>query len=825
MVEHRNVVNFFLGMDDRIPHDPPGTWLAVTSLSFDISVLELSYSLSRGFKVVLASDDDRAMVSGDEGAAQKPMDFSLFYFASDEGGEGASNKYKLLLEGAKFADENDFVGVWTPERHFGTFGGLYPNPAVAGAALAVTTKNVRIMAGSCVVPLHHPARIAEEWALVDNLSQGRVAVSIAAGWHPNDFLLQPGNFPGNKDAMWRDLDIIQQLWRGDEVTFEGPKGPVTVRTMPRPIQKQLPIWVTTAGNPETFKQAGKLGANILTHLLGQSVEELAEKIQAYREAWQEAGHPGQGYVSLMLHTFVGDNDNEVREIVREPMKAYLRSSIMLIAQHAWSFPAFKKVAKEGASFNDSFMSMPQEDMDDLLDFSFERYFETSGLFGTPETCLQMVNKAKSIGVNDIACLIDYGVDTERVLDSLPLLNEVRQMAQPVPAEADFSLAAQIARHKVTHFQCTPSMARMLVANEEARSALRTVQNMMVGGEALPGALAGELKAAGVRNLSNMYGPTETTIWSAVEDVHPCEGTVSIGTPIANTQLYVVDKNLQPVPVGVPGELLIGGDGVTRGYHNRAELTDERFVPDPYTDKADARLYRTGDLVKYRADGHLEFLGRMDHQVKLRGYRIELGEIESKLTAHDSVKTAVVMAREDQEGDPRLVAYIIPAPGASMDVETLKTHLRVDLPTFMVPAHFVQLTEFPLTPNNKIDRKALPAPDAVQAPSTAAFVAPESETQAAIAAVWGDILGLPQVGVNDNFFELGGHSLLAVRAHRQLKQKLTQPLTVTDIFRFPTVSDLAAHLDGTGEAAAKTAEAADRGAKRREAMAARRRRRG
>jgi natural product biosynthesis luciferase-like monooxygenase protein len=409
MVEHRNVINFFAGMDQRIPRGENDTWLAVTSLSFDISVLELLWTLSRGFKVVLLADGrlDSTGASEDLGLE---LDFSLFYFASDEGGVGA-DKYRLLLEGARFADEKGFAAVWTPERHFGAFGGLYPNPSVASAAVAAITKRVRIRAGSCVLPLHHPIRIAEEWALVDNLSNGRVGISFASGWHPNDFVLRPENFKENKAIMLRDIEVVRRLWRGEKVAFPGAKGEVSVQTLPRPVQADLPIWLTAAGSVETFEAAGRIGAGILTHLLGQTLEEVKSKVGAYRRAWREAGHAGRGYVTLMLHTFVGDDDEVVKQTVREPMKGYLRSSLALIAQHAWSFPAFKRVAKEGASFNDNFTNLSAEDMDALLDYSFERYYETAGLFGSAATCRRTLVVVKSCDVDEVACLIDYGVPT------------------------------------------------------------------------------------------------------------------------------------------------------------------------------------------------------------------------------------------------------------------------------------------------------------------------------------------------------------------------------------------------------------------------------
>ncbi len=826
MVEHRNVVNFFAGMDAHLGGDAVGTWLAVTSLSFDISVLELCWTLARGYHVVIAADADRGHTGPTRGpAAARPLDFSLFYFSSDES-ESTRDKYRLLIEGSKFGDQHGFAAVWTPERHFNAFGGLYPNPAVTGAAIATITERVQIRAGSVVLPLHHPLRVAEEWSVVDNLSNGRVGISFASGWHPNDFALRPQNFADAKNVMLRDIDVVRRLWRGETIEFDGPLGkPVSLRVLPRPVQPELPYWVTSAGNPETFKAAGRIGARVLTHLLGQTVAELKDKLAAYRQDWREAGHPGEGYVSLMLHSFVGPDDAKVRETVRQPLIEYLRSSLNLVKQYAWTFPAFKR--REGmdtAPDAVDLTTLANDEMDALLEHSFERYYETSGLFGTPDSCLAMIDAIKSIGVDDVACLIDFGVSSDAVLAHLPYLNQLRRAATPRPsAPAAQTLPALMQRHRVTHLQCTPSMARMLMMDGEAAPGLSALRRMMVGGEAFPPSLAHDLGELVGGQLMNMYGPTETTIWSAVQAVPRDAGSggsmIPLGRPLANQEIYVLDTRQQPLPPGVPGELVIGGRGVVRGYLHRDDLTAERFLPHPLRGAQGGRVYRTGDLARQRDDGTLEFLGRLDHQVKVRGYRIELGEIEATLLAHPALREAVVMAREDVPGDTRLVAYFAARGSGLPSTGELREHLRARLPDYMVPSHFVLLPALPQTPNGKIDRHALPAPDlAPVAAASAAFVAPDSELQEQIAGIWRDVLKLPQVGIRDNFFDIGGHSLLAVQAHRRLRETLQRNLSITDIFRFPTIATLAAYLDqAPGADGAASQRGVDRAAGRRAAM--------
>ncbi|MEH7827779.1 MupA/Atu3671 family FMN-dependent luciferase-like monooxygenase [Gemmobacter denitrificans] len=800
MVEHRNVANFFAGMDDRIDHAAGSVWLAVTSLSFDISVLELFWTLARGFKLVLTSDENRALVSNGRIGSAKGMEFSLYYWGNDDG--AGSKKYELLLEGAKFADSHGFCAVWTPERHFHAFGGPYPNPAVTGAAVASITRNIAVRAGSVVLPLHHPARVAEDWAVIDNLTNGRAGLAVASGWQPDDFVLRPENTPpNNRAAMFDGIAQVRRLWRGETVDFPTKTGTFGVVTQPRPVSKELEVWITTAGNPATWREAGEIGAHVLTHLLGQSIEEVAGKIAIYHEALRKAGHdPARFKVTLMLHTYVARDREQARRVAEGPMKAYLAAAVGLVKQYAWAFPAFKKPQGIEKPDDIDLRSLSGEENEAILDFAFQRYFEDSGLFGTVEDALDRVESLKRIGVTEVACLIDYGIAPEVVMEGLYPLAEVlrRANAGGQPEADDYSIAAQIIRHGVTHLQCTPSMARMILMNEEAKGALAGVKTLMLGGEALPGAFVRDLRKVTSARILNMYGPTETTIWSTVEAAGDGEGVVNIGTPIANTQVYVLDDALNPVPPGMAGELWIGGDGVTRGYWQREDLTAERFKPDPFVREGaclwGARMYRTGDLVRLRADGKLDYLGRADFQVKLRGYRIELGEIESRLEELPGVTQAVVLAREDQPGDLRLVAYIT---GTASEAG-LKPALAAVLPEHMVPAHIVSLDHFPLTPNRKVDRKALPAPQAAVA-EPVMHEAPETDLQSQIAAVWQKVLGVPKVGARDNFFALGGHSLLAVQAHRELRDGLgLSKLSITDIFRFPVLSALAAHLGDAGK---------------------------
>ncbi|MGX9744826.1 non-ribosomal peptide synthase/polyketide synthase [Ralstonia pseudosolanacearum] len=359
-----------------------------------------------------------------------------------------------------------------------------------------------------------------------------------------------------------------------------------------------------------------------------------------------------------------------------------------------------------------------------------------------------------------------------------------------------SLSAALEGSGATVMQATPSTWRLLL---ESGWSGRPGLKALCGGEALPGELAGRLRTR-VGRLWNVYGPTETTIWSSAREVDATDagqGVVPIGRPIANTQIYVLDAYRQLVPLGVTGEIYIGGAGVARGYLNRPELTAERFVENPFHGEGRERMYRTGDLGRWLPDGSLEYQGRADAQVKLRGFRIELGEIEARLLQCAGVSEAVVTVREDAPGEQRLVAYYV--SGEAIEAQTLREQLQASLPEYMVPAAYVRLERLPLTPNGKLDRKGLPAPEG-QAYASTAYEAPQGEVEQTLAGIWQTLLGVERVGRHDDFFALGGHSLQAVRLVAQVRTQLGAELGLTELFAQPSLSAVAqAIVRGQGSA--------------------------
>ena len=1359
----------------------------------------------------------------------RPLQFSLYFFGNYPA-PAREDKYRLIFEATRFADTHGFTAVWLPERHFHEVGGFSPNAAVMAAALARETSQIQLRAGSVVLPLHHPVRVAEEWALVDNLSAGRVGVSIASGWHPNDFVFAPDAYAGRREQCVAALQTIRQLWRGESVRLPGGTGTeIDVQLFPRPVQPELPVWLTCA-QADSFVKAGEQGLNVLAQLQNQTFEEVATRVRLYREARVRAGHD-RGHVTILLHTFVAETQLQAQALTRAPLKNYLRAHVEISQRKLGS-------AEVNAA-----------DLDFLLERAVDDYASGKAFIGTPEACAEVAEKLRAIGVDEVGCLIDFGVNAEAVLASLPRLDALRQRFAAGPkhfpltdAQRGLFLAAArsgdasraynessalelrgpldvaalhtalqkaVGRHDALRttidasgetqtvqppsavhlqridcatndklarelaavralqfdFPSAPALdARLLVLAPErhvllltfhhlfgngpsyvaffedlfalyhdsaallpaalqlgdfvrwqgeqadasafwleqfrelppvldlpldrARPALRTFrgaratmrleaaevtalrsagarhgaslfitllsgfqtllhrlaqqddvvvgvpfdspvrslpggdrlfanttnvvpvrsrvvpattfpellaqnrdlvlaaheqqhhffgrlietlalpfdasrsplfaaffnyesgryhreigglqidlandaepwlslrdtamfelglnvsenegaltfrcdfnrdlfddatvqrwlghlrtllrsvavnpaqrlcrlpllddgerQNLLVARNATrvdfprnamvqelieaqaertpdavavvfgeqrwtyrdlnaranqlarflqkcgtdretpigvclersaemiiallacwkagapylpldpvyprarlatmltnsgarllitqgtlglelpaeciqldrswaeiglesaanapssgessdlayiiytsgstgapkgieiahralvnffhamqqepgldatdtmlalttvsfdiaalelflpltvgarvqvlsreeasdPARLAGHLAKATVAQatpatwrlllqsgwqghpglkvlcggealapelardllprcgeLWNMYGPTETTVWSLCQRIAESDAPISVGHPIANTEAYVLDEALQPVPPGIPGQLYLGGEGLARGYRGLPELTREKFVAHPFRPDSGERLYATGDLAQWRADGQLVCLGRIDQQVKLRGFRIELGEIESVLAEHPAVcEVAVVPHQEGPAGEPRLVAYLV-ATGPLPAAQELRTFLKIKLPDYMLPAAFVFLESLPLLANGKLDRRALPLPEETESTTPADFVAPRNATEERVAEVWRHVLKVPQVSVHDDFFDLGGHSLTAMQAVTRLRATLHPSLSFHHLFECPTIDRL------------------------------------
>jgi natural product biosynthesis luciferase-like monooxygenase protein/amino acid adenylation domain-containing protein/non-ribosomal peptide synthase protein (TIGR01720 family) len=592
---HRTVADLFRRLDAAGAPEG-GAWLAAEETHTPGTGLELVWALTRGLRGVLPPERARFRpLSASHGASRRGPDFSLSFFANDEDSLGG-RKYRLLLEAAKFADAHGFSAVWTPERHFHAFGGLYPRPAVVGAGVATVTERVGIRAGSVVLPLHDPVLVAEEWSVLDNLSEGRVGVSFASGWNANDFVFAPDRYARRKEVMLRGVEEVRSLWRGGTVRRRNGAGDeVELSLRPRPVQKELPLWLTAAGSPETFRLAGELGAYVLTNLMGQHLDELAGKVALYREAWRQHGHPGRGHVSLMLHTYLGADPAEVRRRVRQPLLDYFRSSVDILAGF---------VASQGLKVDPR--SLTPADVDALLEHGLERYAEDGGLFGTPDSCGPVVERVRGLDVDELACLVDFGVEVEATLESLGHLDALRARYSPEPAaavpgvtlhegpSAAESLLALLRETGATWLHCTATLAQALADLPGAAEALRPVRRVLLEG-ATPDTAASLARALPSEEVYRDAG-LGLAAWRP--------SGAAEGPEFAGTSWEVVDVRGQPVPPGVVGELAVVGAGVPRGFWNATGPTSLRVIQVAGDGE---RGLATGRRARRRLDGSLELL--------------------------------------------------------------------------------------------------------------------------------------------------------------------------------------------------------------------------
>jgi natural product biosynthesis luciferase-like monooxygenase protein len=344
--------------------------------------------------------------------------WSLFFFGTGHGRE-TPEQYRMMLDCARFADRNGFEALWVPERHFDPFGAPYPSPAVLAASLATATERLQIRAGSIVLPLHDPVRVAEDWAVVDNISGGRTGIALASGWHANDFVFQPGNYEKRKQVLVDHLGTLRELLAGGQIQLvDGAGKEISIRTFPNPAAGTLPMWITSSSSEQTWRTGAELGLNVLTGLVEQSVDAVADRVRVYHGALRDHGRdPADHAVTAMVHTFIGKDTDDVRAMVREPLTAYLRAHISL----------YEKLARSTDLSIDP-DRVTQADKDALAALAFERYFSSHGLFGTPAEALPMVRRLTGAGVDEIACLIDFGLPADTVLDHLEDLVRLRDLA-------------------------------------------------------------------------------------------------------------------------------------------------------------------------------------------------------------------------------------------------------------------------------------------------------------------------------------------------------------------------------------------------------------
>ena len=734
-------------MDALLGQQAPGRMLALSSVSFDISLLELIWPLTRGGTVVL-QEGIASLFRAEAVAATRDenIDFSVFCFPPS----ADRAHVPLLLDIARFADRLGFSAIWMPERHFARFGGAFPNPSVAAAAVAATTRRIGIRAGSLVLPLHHPVRVAEDWALLDNLAPGRVGVAFASGWDDQtEVLTRPSARP-----FLELVDDVRRLWRGEAIDVpRADGGNSAVRIALPPTTRDLAVWLSIARRRDGFADAAAIGAGVLTHLLAQSPEDFATRVATYR-----ARHPGRGHVTLMLHALVSETRSEALDH-RDLLSRYVSAAAEL------------DTATSG-------------DHDSIVAQAVQRYMGGSGLVGSLESCAERALAFRQAGADEIACLVDFDADINRIHQQLERLDRLRTLcrARLAPAgiaarpSGPLSFARNVERHGVTHLQCTPTLMLQLLQDADARRSLAHLDVVLIGGEVVSPSLLAELSQATQASIFNMYGPTEATIWATAakiggRDAEPFrqDQTVTIGRSLANSRVYILDPLEIPCGSGEEGQLCIAGSGLALGYSDGSSVDAEPFKPWRFGNLAEARLYRTGDRARLTDTGDIEFLGRADRQYKIAGYRIDLGEIEA--IARRAAGVAEAVASVTQDG--RLALSII-SIGDTIDVDAIQAAMADYLPLSLIPQRIEQ-RHAPMTMAGKLDRAAVTSRSVFggpeqHPPQAVEHSVPASEaTESIMLGLWRESLKR-EILPDDDFFALGGASIAAMTLIAKVRER-------------------------------------------------------
>jgi natural product biosynthesis luciferase-like monooxygenase protein len=796
LVSRANLEAFCTAMDQRVPRAPSSVWLAVSSLSFDISILELLWSMSRGFRVRIGSLAALCKPpSRDEyyPAGVLPA-LGLFYFGSTDDYAPADH-LALLQHTAQWGDRNGFDTLWTPERHFTSFGGFFTNPALMATHLCALTQRIMIRAGSAIGPLQHTVRLAEDWATVSRLSGGRAGLSLASGWNPADFVLAHRPIAERTDTRLQQLSDLQRLWRGQTVPCHDPDGRYFEARIPLAPLAEIPLSMTVSNRPEQFEAAAEQGVDVLTHLLEQDIEQLARNIECYRRRWQaiHGEHVPPGRVVLMLHTYVGVNDADAVAIALPSLARYLTGASEALRSLA---PAVQVHAQ-----------------DQLIETAAQRLIAERSLVCGAPMAVERLQRLYRLGVDEVTCLIDFGLPLDTVIAGLERLAQARDAANP----SAIDLAAN---PPATHLQCTPSAARLLLQHHGRLPAqLQQLVFWAVGGEALEDDLLRRMRMACDAPLMNLYGPTEATIWATGAAIPTRRnGPISIGTPLAGVQVYLLDDQLRPVPRGVEAQLYIGGDGIAQGYWLKPAQTAAAFVPNPFGPLG-SRLYATGDRACVDAQGQLRFRGRQDTQCKINGHRVELSAMREALVRHSDVADAYILVCQPEKPQPAptLVAFVVPHGNASATLDqTLLNHLADQWEVATLPHAFICIPEMLLTSSQKVDVRRLQAlhremgAQPLALPSKTLSDPLEQAAFEVLRDLWHE--ALPQFNGHANFHQAGGNSLVALQLLGRANAHFNAEVTLREFYRAPTLAGhyralQAAKLEAQGTALVRVARGA------------------
>jgi amino acid adenylation domain-containing protein len=730
MITNKNLTNFLHGMSSAVHLNEDDHFFALTSISFDISILEIFWTLTSGVTVSLKSDEfslnNFNLLLSDN---NKDLDFSLINLSS-------------LKESSNNDSSSDKLQETSVE--------LFSEPVLLASELSKMIDSIKPSSSTEEVSEESKVSIVEEW-------RTSIETTLESDWYSN-------SLAGNAD---RYLDWANE----NNAQIEAVKTRFIsemngdILELNEGTTKNLEIFVETTNSKEAFVKAGKIGANIFTHLIGQEIAELANNILLYQQMLIENDFSvKEAKVVLMIHTYIG---NDADTMTQEPFKNHVKSSDQLLS---------------AMIENIDMSSVSNHDFENVIDFEIEKLWKTSTLFGTEEIVKNRISNLSFIGVTEVSFLTEFGLNNKEELNSKVKIVELVN---------SFDLNISI-DNPISTIQITPSYLDALLDDENSTEFIRSLKNILIGGEKFSDKLLSKLKTKvnPEASIYNMYGPTETTIWSTFKKIE--EGvTLNIGKPIQNTSIYILDQNNQLCPLGVSGELCIAGDGLARGYLNEKELTQDRFISIEINSTEIGPIYKTGDIAKWLPDGTIYLLGRSDNQVKINGFRIELEEVENAILGNENITQAIVISTDAAGDTKRLVAFV--SSDIMIDTNELKEFVSTKLPRYMVPSQLIQVESFPMTSNGKIDRSSMK--DLVLEEEELEFVAPTEEIEHSLVEIWSELLELQieKISTTANFFDIGGNSLLLLKMISALNKKMNTSISIIDAFSYPNIKSLSDHI--------------------------------
>ncbi len=754
MINHDSLLNLSVAAPDLLDLSTEEHFLSVTSMSFDISIFEFVALLCNGNALTIKPDITQlGELNEYVRKSTEGLEYSLYLTQEPANQTELKSRKKLVSD----ADSSDLKAIW-----FGQADGVQiPGDATLSLAnvssYSTMTNQIDLRVDNLVLTNHDVIRVAEDLSIVDNLSGGRVGLAINQGGVSEQFSFAKDDFEDRTELFETSYSELNKLWNNDAIERTNGLGKeVSLKVFPEPMSKELPLWVTVV-DPETdFEKAGQMGANLMLHLVDFEEPDLKYGIKTYKKELKNAGYNIEDAKITCVTAGYVLEAQETEEQWKTGFSAYVNSRV---------------------SLSESLRETLNEKETNAEAYALVNYQEIS-LIGKGSFVKQQLQRLIAMGITELAWIADINPDKGIMEDQLRRFTQLRE-----------ELKREDALSKpINALQTTPSLLKAILRDPYSSKFIAGLSKILVAGEPFPKQLLEQLVKRTKAAVFNGYGPTEATIYASIKRLNPEEPVITIGAPLPNTQMHIVDEHGNLVPPGVAGQILLAGNGLGKGYWGQAELTASRFKQQG---TEGAIRYETGDLGRWLPSGEVEMLGRLDRQVKIRGNRIELEEIEYQLNNHPQLLQSVITVKRDGDDNDLICAYVV--SDEKPDRGALKKYLAAILPGYMIPSYFIRIDEVPVTSSGKVDLKQLPEPETQDQKTEVPYVAPRNEIEAGLEGIFKEALQCNRVGVHDDFFDIGGHSIIATLIVSRILRHYGIEFKIRIIFDNPTIEALAIEI--------------------------------